>query len=163
MDFVYKALEKYPDARYTFLLTHIPVLPGHNAAGLVPDEAERPEFLKALAKRKAIVLCAHVHITTMIRCEMEEGDIVQLVSYSLPRDLHQEYTVIGGSIFDLYRKLDKPDKLAPLKPFFESRLKDFVYHRYGGGFNMLNVSDEGVFCDLYTGDMKAPFKTIKLR
>ena len=30
-------------------------------------------------------------------------------------------------------------------------------------FNMLNVSDEGVFCDLYTGDMKAPFKTIKLR
>ena len=60
-------------------------------------------------------------------------------------------------------KLDKPDKLAPLKPFFESRLKDFVYHRYGGGFNMLNVSDEGVFCDLYTGDMKAPFKTIKLR
>ena len=42
-------------------------------------------------------------------------------------------------------------------------MKDFVYHRYGGGFNMLNVRDEGVFCDLYTGDMKAPFKTIKLR
>lgn len=42
-------------------------------------------------------------------------------------------------------------------------MKDFVYHRYGGGFNMLNISDEGVFCDLYTGDMKVPFKTIKLR
>lgn len=163
VNFVYKAFEKYPDARYTFLLTHIPVLPAHNAAGLVPDEAERPEFLKVLAKRKAIVLCAHVHITTMIRCEMEEGDIVQFVSYSLPRDLYQEYTVIEGSIFDLHRKLDKPDKLAPLKPFFEARLKDFVYHRYGGGFNMLNISDEGVFCDLYTGDMKVPFKTIKLR
>ena len=163
VNFVYKALEKYPDARYTFLLTHIPVLPGYNAAGLVPQEQERPDFLKALAKRKAIVLCAHVHVTSTIRYEGEEGDIVQLVSYSLPSDLYREYTVIEGSIFDLPKKLDKPDKLEPLKAFFEPQLKDFVFHRYGGGFNILNISDEGVFCDLYTGDMKEPFKTIKLR
>lgn len=24
-------------------------------------------------------------------------------------------------------------------------MKDFVYHRYGGGFNMLNISDKASF------------------
>lgn len=163
VNFVYEALKKYPDARYTFLLTHVPVLPGYNSDWLVPKVKERPEFLKALAKRKVIVLCAHIHITCSIRYEIEEGDIVQFVSYSLPSDLHREYSVIEGNIFDLPAKLDKPDKLAKIKPFFEPHLKDFVFHRYGGGFNVLNVSDEGVFIDLYTGEMKAPFKTVKLR
>ena len=163
VNFVYEALKKYPDARYTFLLTHVPVLPGYNSDWLVPKVKERPEFLKALAKRKVIVLCAHIHITCSIRYEIEEGDIVQFVSYSLPSNLHREYSVIEGSIFDLPAKLDKPDKLAKIKPFFEPHLKDFVFHRYGGGFNVLNVSDEGVFIDLYTGEMKAPFKTVKLR
>ena len=161
--FVYDALKKHPDARYVFLLTHIPVLPGYNFAGISPKPKTHQNFRKVLAKHNVIVLSAHVHVTTFIRYKTDEGRIAQVINYSLPINRQRQPSVIEENIFELYKKVDRPNNLAAIKPLFEQYLEGFTYYKAVAGFNVLNVSDEGVFIDLYTGEMKAPFKTIKLR
>lgn len=163
--FIYETFRKYPESRYTFLLTHIPVLPCSTVAPfwIVPGTKQRPEFLAALAKRNTIVLTAHTHQPSYTRYKFDEGNVVQFVNYSLPNDLNREYEKYEMDFFDLNREGANVEQLEKLIPFFKPHCEIFVRHSYSGGFNVLNVSDEGVTIDLYTGDMKKPVDTVKLR
>lgn len=165
VNFVYETFKKYPESRYTFFLTHIPVLPCSTLTPIwiVPGEKQRAKFLAELAKRNTIVLTAHTHQPSYTRYKFDEGSIVQFVSYSLPSDLQREYEKFEMDFYDLKREKANVEQLEKLIPFFKPHYETFVRHRYSGGFNVLNVSDKGVTIDLYTGDMKKPINTVKLR
>lgn len=175
IDFVEEALKRNPDARYVFFLTHLPVIP---CAGGSPDwivfgrpdrSEERRKLLSLLAGRNAVVLCAHIHRTTLFRYRSPEGTITQLSSFSLPANLSEKfaetYEPDGSKFFkskavsNAMRKKEVRNVLSD----FKEELVSFGEYRPGAGFNILSADDGGVTVQLYFGACTKPVKVLKLR
>ena len=80
--FVRKTLDANPDARYVFLLTHLPVLPASAKAPfwLLPGHYEIAELLET---RRALILAAHTHVPSLTSRTTKRGKLVQLVVSSM--------------------------------------------------------------------------------
>lgn len=82
-------------AKYKFVMTHQPVVPvtersWHLLSGIrrpVSDDTLRDRFLNLLAKHNVIVLCAHLHMYSVLCRNTESGNIVQVMINSVNRSL----------------------------------------------------------------------------
>ena len=83
--FLRKTLSAHPDARYVFLLTHLPILPADEKypVWLQPGYAE---IAAALETRRALVISAHTHRPSFTTRTTSKGILPQLVVSSMGCD-----------------------------------------------------------------------------
>lgn len=76
------------DAKYKFVLTHEPVIPINERCWhlLRRKPEKRNELLRIIAENDAIVLCAHMHLYSVVRRDTEWGPVVQILVNSVIRD-----------------------------------------------------------------------------
>ena len=149
VDFFEKALQENPDSRYTFFITHVPLLPTSKRAvrSILTDDIYR--LFNLLEKRNAIVLSGHTHK-------------VSVVKYVNPANRRRIDQLILNSTVRFPKKqlkfkptVDIPDPNFPPKANKEKELWNELYdgkiptllHTDGSGYAILRVSDKGVFVD----------------
>ena len=168
--FVRKALEAHPDARYVFVMTHLPVLPGsvQNPIWLLPGYEEIAAMLEM---RRALVIAAHTHRPSVTTRTTSRGTLPQLVVSSMGSNWHPDQLV--------------PDQLTDWEKFAEAAGKNLLKGRnskkirewrhvtalgsYTGrrdfansGFAILDVNDERVEARVFTNMSGTPTLTLKL-
>lgn len=76
------------NAKNKFVLIHEPVIPVNERCWHVyrKDNVKRERLLKILAQNKVIVLCAHLHLYSVVKRDTEYGSIVQILVNSVIRD-----------------------------------------------------------------------------
>ena len=168
--FVKKALEDNPDARYVFLLTHLPVLPAcaKYPVWLVPGFEEIAAMLET---RKALVIAAHTHRPSVTTRTTPRGTLPQLVVSSMgcdwspdkivPNDLTdwEKYAAAAMKAKLVGRNTRVPKefpKIAALGSYTHRR--DFT----NSGFVILDVDDSGVTARVFTNGSGTPSAVLKL-
>ena len=170
VEFVRKSLEAHPDARYVFLMTHLPVLPAsaQNPIWLLPGYEEIAAMLET---RRALVIAAHTHRPSLTTRTTPRGTLPQLIVSSMGCNWHPDQLV--------------PDRLADWEKFAEAatgnmlkgrnskkirewrhimalgqyaQRRDFV----NSGFAILDVTDERVEARVFTNVSGTPTLTLKL-
>ncbi len=76
------------DAGYKFVMVHEPVIPINERCWhlLRRNDEKRERLLEIIAKERAIVLCAHMHLYSVVCRDTEYGPIVQILVNSVIRD-----------------------------------------------------------------------------
>lgn len=77
-------------ASYKFLMLHEPVIPVNERCWHVfrQDNAKRERLLQIIASQRAIVLCAHLHLYSVVCRATPWGPIVQILTNSVIKDKH---------------------------------------------------------------------------
>ena len=168
--FVKKALEDNPDARYVFLLTHLPILPAcaKYPVWLVPGFEEIAAMLET---RKALVIAAHTHRPSVTTRTTPQGTLPQIVVSSMgcdwnpdkivPNDLTdwEKYAAAAQKCKLVGRNTRVPKefpRIAALGSYTHRR--DFT----NSGFVVLDVDDSGVTARVFTNGSGTPSATLKL-
>lgn len=170
-------LDESDGARYLFVVSHGPVIPSGTSrwflVGSSKRDAERRELRALLARRNAIVLAGHTHITEFHDCVFPEGRITQYVANSVwsQPDLGaltvvDEGAAAYGNRVAATRKHKKEGPrtsglealVAEYKPF----VKDYLYAK-GAGHSRMEVSDAGVKIHYFAGAATTPARTFTLR
>lgn len=91
LDALEKNLESAADARYRFVVVHEPVIPVNERCWhlLRKNQEQRDRLIEIIARNRAIVLCAHLHLYSIVQRETEWGPIVQILVNSVIRDSSQ--------------------------------------------------------------------------
>ena len=168
-----RLIRESEDARYLFLVTHGPAIPHSEGRwfllGKKGRDDERRELRSLLARRNAIVLAGHTHVTELCDCELPEGRITQFVFNSVwSKPGLAEPTVVakgadgfGGRAPESERhgdKAEQPSLVAEYRPF----VRDFLLAKAAGHYR-LEVSDAHVDVVFYGGDSTVPTSTFRLR
>ena len=161
-----KLLEQSEDARYTFIVSHGPVIPSGPSRWFLFGEKSRDEERRVLrsllARRNAIALCGHTHRTEFIDCTFKEGRIRQFVFNSVwtKRKLAAAGATcegadsFGGRAFAPDASPEVAAKMAHVaeyRPF----VKDY-YLSSAAGHYRLEIADSGVKIAFYGGDATSP-------
>ncbi len=173
--FVKEVLDKYPDVRHVFFLTHLPLLPCSFSQpdwivfGNAKMAEKRRQLLQMLAEKDTIVLAAHIHRTALFQYEFPKGKIVQQTFFSMPEKSVPEsidtlFEPDGGKFFsDSYCKSSVIKKSNAIIPDFKEFCRNFTIYKGVAGFYVLHVSEKSITVDFYIGDYSKPVKTIRLR
>lgn len=147
LDFLEQALQKNKNARYTFFVTHIPLITMGKSTlnkGLAENMGR---LLSLLGARNAIVLSAHAHQISLSQYRDKGHRIDQFVINSTLRKTALE------PLFDPAKSLlkkkfgrDFGGRAAMWNKYFEGKVVTPVYNS-GSGHALLRVSDAGVFVD----------------
>lgn len=75
-------------AKYKFVMVHEPVIPINERCWHLfrRNDDRRERLLEIIAREKAIVLCAHMHLYSVVRRDTEYGPILQVLVNSVVRD-----------------------------------------------------------------------------
>lgn len=171
MQFIIDALKENSDVRYTFLVSHVPLIPCDNGI-FAPwvigggTEEQRKELFRLMTERNAIVLAAHTHKTSLFRYTRTGGTITQFTSYSRVKkltDRFDEVTEPDGNIYftEKYSRFNQ-NAQPMIRDLYINHYEPFTYFNCVGGFNVLVVKDRGVYMDIYGGNLKKPVKTVTL-
>ena len=148
-----------PDARYSFVVTHGPVIPTDSKWYYQPlcmgSAANRRTLRATLLAHEAIVFAGHIHWTELEECVTDDGRITQIVASS----------VFGGENQATYApKWSDPSKfgvnstdaerLAVLNEY-KPALVRYVYSNMAGFFRV-EVSPQGVVARLFPGSATTP-------
>lgn len=102
---------KSSKAKFKFVMLHEPVIPINERCWHVfrktPEKRER--LLEIIAKNKAIVLSAHMHLYSIIKRETPYGPIVQIMCNSVVKDLKRETTNKVFTRFGSNLAKERPD------------------------------------------------------
>lgn len=170
VDFVRKSLADNSDARYVFLMTHLPVLPACALfpVWLVPGFEEIAAMLET---RKALVLAAHTHRPSLTTRTTARGYLPQIVVSSMgcdwaPKKLiapaftdWEGYLAAAGKA-----KLKGRNRVVPKELPRIAALGAYTHRRdfVNSGFAVLDVSDEGVAARVFTDASGTPALTLRL-
>jgi len=162
--FVRKSLADNPDCRYVILLTHLPIFPASASwpFWLLPGGDEVAALLET---RRAVVLAAHTHIFSLIRCQSPRGSITQFVTTSMgnawspgarlvPQYQYAEYLAKVEQKGEKYR-----DRVAAMRARGEYSGQIF---RNKAGFTVLDINDRRIEARVYTDDSGKPAFTAVL-
>ncbi|MCE5205023.1 MAG: metallophosphoesterase [Porphyromonadaceae bacterium] len=156
------------DARFKFLMVHVPVIPINERCWyLYRDEpGKRKRLLEIIAKNKAVVLTAHLHLYSVVRRETDHGPVVQLSFNSVVRDLNRKtrdkvYTRFGWNL-----ATDHPEwEPATLNKRIllldeESRYVTFFKQQELPGYGLIttNSDEEEIFLEYYAGVNNVPYE-----
>lgn len=105
-------------AKHKFVLVHEPVIPINERCWHVlrRDDEKRAELLRIIAGEEAIVLCAHMHLYSVVCRDTEYGPIVQLMANSVIRD--------AGMLKPSYLITEYGPSLALSRPDWEPETMD---------------------------------------
>ncbi len=172
LDFIREALQSNRDARYVFVVTHLPVLPlsgRWTAFGYDAKDNRRKELLDLLCERNAVVLCGHVHLFSHSEYTGEKGKFSQVTvnstidnfSWKTPsqKELDSEYPFV---LPVNYNRVKDENSMRSFLNEFQGKVSGVeVYNAVGYGH--LNISDSGISMDVYSCTESQPFATWKLR
>lgn len=179
------ALKSTEGARHTFLVCHSPVSPTDNWGAYwfllgKPQNAEaRRALFVQLLKRRAIVLCGHIHRTLVMDWVRSEGRITQFAANSVwrpqedkPRLLFDSPEQYGQWSRQHPPAMDEdhdgclqkrtPEQMRALFDEYRSGLRRYRMMQAAGHYQ-LSVSDEGVSMAFYPCDARRPTDLIALR
>ena len=160
-------------ARWTFFLSHRPVLPCN--AGSVysflydgaPQTECRHELRRQLAVRRAIVLAAHVHGLYETAFDFPEGRVTQFVINSLwekPELAELSFRSVSANKW-CTKSGGIPENLRPTYENLAAEYRPFLAgHRqvHAAGHFRLRVGDERVTLEIFGGDADRPGATATL-
>ena len=149
VDFFEKALKENPDSRYTFFVSHVPLLPTGKSAvcSILTDDIYR--LFDLLEKRNAIILSGHTHKVSQVKYFNPANGrrIDQLILNSTVR-YPKKQLVFQPKVENV--NTDFPQKSKKEKELWHKLYGGKVttlQHSHGTGYGILRVSDEGVFVD----------------
>ena len=149
LDFFEKALQENPDSRYTFFVSHVPLLPTGKRAvrSVLSDDILR--LFNLLEKRNAIVLSGHTHKVSQVRYFNPANGrrIDQIILNSTVRYPENQLNFkphVEANISEFPQEAGKLKELW--YQLYDGKITTFQ-HSHGSGFGILRVSDEGVFVD----------------
>lgn len=150
-----KLLKENTDARYTFIVCHLPIIPT-SADRWMPfggpkTDAQRLYLLNLLCEHNAIILCGHIHGNTFIEYENEKGKVAQLTSISLypsPNAAKMGRPSYGGVEKYMMRKnvrdaILQDQNWVPFLGTYMTGLKRYVTLG-GAGYCIVKISPDGV-------------------
>ena len=165
INFVKKALNDNKDARYVFFLTHLPVFP---CSVSVPDWLiqGRTAISAMLAGRNAVVLCAHTHAPSFVSVSGADGNFSQMVVCSMGNQWNPDTApAIRNDKYEqfisksLSHKRAKPTRAGFFKKYEKYTVNEFNMYSGHSGFVVVNVDDNAVTADIYTGNSGKPWIT----
>ena len=170
VEFVRKSLKEHPDARYVFLMTHLPVLPGsvQNPIWLLPGYEEIAAMLET---RRALVIAAHTHRPSVTTRTTPRGTLPQLIVSSMGCNWHPDQ-LVPDQLTDWEKFAEAADKNM-LKGRNAKKLREWQHVKalgsYTGrrdfansGFAIIDVNDERVEARVFTNGSGVPTLTLKL-
>ncbi len=157
------------DARYKFVLVHEPIIPINERCWhiLRRDNDRRERLLEIIAKEQAIVLCAHMHLYSVVRRDTPWGPIVQILVNSVirdpqmlePRNIITEY---GPSLATNVPDWE-PETLDQRVAWLEAETPHVKYFKVMDlpGFGILSIdkATDRILLDYYAGYGKTPYET----
>lgn len=168
-DIVRKLLADNPDVRYTFVVTHGPVLPMELwrksrwfYLGEAKHDALRREMRALFAKRNAIVLAGHVHSLELKDWYGDGGRITEMVLNTCAGKGDGTYFPAEPKVVSedpaTYGSWGEPELFGEYRPGIR---RYFTSHAVG--HYVLRVSDAGVRLDYYGHDARTPTREFVLR
>jgi len=158
------------DAKFKFLLVHEPIIPiNERCWHLYRNEPEkRAKLLEIIARNKAIVLTAHLHLYAIVKRETPFGPVIQLSFNSVVRDLDR---TSAGKIYTKYgwnlatdRPEWQPETIVQRIQWLneESRYVSFFKQQELPGYGLLSTNPENgeIFLEYYSAINKTPYERI---
>ena len=155
LDLLEEAFKKRNMIRYTFFISHVPVIPAEKKwiSDIITDDPER--LLELLLNRNAIVLSGHTHNTAIVHYDDKKNErrITQFVMNTTMRypELHKNFApkVVYST---------KPVKMSKAqeslwKSYFSGNIKTELLSP-GSGYTILRINNSGVFADYYNVNQK---------
>ena len=168
MPVIEEALAAHPDARYTFLMTHGPVLPSDTTNytwhlwGGADSAINRLKLRKMLLERDVIVLAGHLHTTELTEVMTDEGRITQVIASSVwsPESRARSKPYLSGPADYGARQETAPgqDRFAEYRPAMTRYLRSSL-----AGYMRMEVGARGVTMRVYGGDSSTPAHVWRLR
>ena len=167
LDHMEKVFKDNADARYTFFVSHVPLLPPTEGdiMDILSDDYDR--LFALLESRNAIVLSGHTHwiSVTEYRNKKNNRQINQFIINSTVRSPKTQLAFKKGDVikksFDKNIRKNHPKHFALHEKYFKDKVSSTLNTR-GSGYAVLRVSDEGVFVD-YRNLKQKDIHTFKLR
>ena len=169
-EFVKTTLEKNPETRYVFFMSHLPLVPAslRYPFWLLPGHYEIMEMLE---KRNTLILAAHTHVTSYAFRHSDGGGITQLIVTSLgcdwdpgkpvpPKfDSWEKYTEASRKRAKAGYRYNSPEMWEPLE-----KSGTYTFRELSGssGFAVLDVNAERVEVRYYTDDSGKPAAVLEL-
>lgn len=168
MAVIEQALADHPDARYTFLVTHGPVIPSDGGScqwmlyGGRKRAEERRHLWSLLERRNAIVVAGHIHTTELTECVRPAGRLVQVIVNSVWKSEDLATAAPQYTSPEKYGSAQKkPEDKAFLAEYRPSMTRH--YRSLAAGFCRLEVASDGVYARVFGGDARTPYLNWKLR
>ena len=168
MAVIEEALATYPNARYTFLMTHGPVLPSDTTNytwhlwGSADSAVNRLKLRKMLLDRDVIVLAGHLHTTELTEVMTDEGRITQVIASSVwaPESRARSKPYLSGPTDYGARQETAPgqDRFAEYRPAMTRYLRSSL-----AGYMRMEVGARGVTMRVYGGASSSPAHVWRLR
>ncbi|MBP5531546.1 MAG: metallophosphoesterase [Lentisphaeria bacterium] len=168
--FVKKTLDRHPDTRYVFFMTHLPLMPASTGAPLwlVPGW---DDIAGMLEKRNTLILAAHTHAPSLATRKTARGKLTQLIVSSMGNTWSSKRS--KGRFGDWASYVKSADMNIPKAKNPEKSRKrwnawknsgDFTFrHLFGNsGFAVLEIDDEKVVARYYTNSSAKPAVTLRL-
>lgn len=163
-----EALEKFPDARYKFIITHGAVVPWNvNGAYWMLYGGEKHTEVRAtlrelFLKHNVIVLNGHHHRVGRIKYEEAgKGTITQFMINSVwTEGTPAEFTLVSDKVDDYGANIRKKDQY--LTQEYKNGVKEYSFYN-SAGYAVMNVSDKGVEIVYYHQDRKTPAQTFRMK
>lgn len=168
--FVKTTLEKNPETRYVFFMSHLPLIPAslRYPFWLLPGHYE---ILEMLERRNALILAGHTHMTSYAFRRSAGGGITQLIVTSLgcdwdpgkpvpPKfDSWEKYTEASRKRAKAGYRYNSPEMWDPLE-----KSGTYTFRELSGssGFAVLDVNAERVEVRYYTDDSGKPVAVLEL-
>ena len=179
------ALDATEGARHTFFVCHSPVSPTDNWGAYwfllgKPEDAEaRRALFVRLLKRRAIVLCGHIHRTLVMDWVRPEGRLTQFAANSVWRPQEDKPTLLFDSPeqygtwsrqhppamdedHDGCLQKRTPAQMAALFGEYRAGLRRYRMLQAAGHYR-LQVSEKSVMVAFYPCDARRPSDLITLR
>ncbi|MBE6402423.1 MAG: metallophosphoesterase [Lentisphaerae bacterium] len=165
-NFIDKTLKRYPESRYTFLISHLPLLPCSPGypVWLIP---QYDKLIPILAKRNAVILSAHTHIPSCVSIKTPEGSLAQIVVSSIGCDWKRnEKMAIRAANFEDFCKLISARKMKDKKVVSildymkKQQIKMYELYHVTSGFAVIKVKNDSVVAEFYNDESGKP-KQIK--
>ncbi|MBQ9337744.1 MAG: metallophosphoesterase [Lentisphaeria bacterium] len=168
--FLKKTLEKHPETRYVFVMTHLPVL----AASVGRPFWRLPGSDKVLAmveNRRCVILAGHTHIWSFIERRTEHGRVAQLITTSMGISWTPGHELKKTMDWQQYadavraRNGKSAEGQKVIKSFDAmAAAGQYDFSLYGGksGFTVLDINDSRVEAKIYTDNSGTPALTLTL-
>lgn len=172
LDWLEKTLTA-PVARYTFMVTHEPVVPFDARSNwhlLVNDPAQRDRLLNLLGRHKVVVLCGHLHKFSILRRNTPGGSFLQIAMNSVVSNLNASAENIRFGVADYGPDLVNlepsfaPDTLELRRHILENEkpfVESFEYAKTSG-FCLLKADPDTPTVELHIGASLKPYQIYSL-
>lgn len=180
-----RLLDETEDARHLFFVLHSTIAacdtwgPYWFLLGKPADTEARRALFARLLKRRAIVLCGHLHLTQIRRWRRDGGELVEFCTNSMWRSQEDKPSVLASSPADFgtyahrhptpmgedhdgCHQTRTQDEIFALMDEYRPGLVDYRQYRAAGHY-LLRVTDRVVAVDFYSGDALTPTQTFVLK